>query len=114
MAWGAFVNDYTGIGFWNYADEKSDKQLNLISDPLLNSSRSYSVIYDGWGKKIISSRRWEAFRLGIEDYGLLDLYGRKLGIDKAKTLAKRVLDDPKDLNKADSIRTEMIKALIGE
>ena len=111
MAWKAFANDIKGIGFWNYADEGNAKQLNLISDPLINVSSSYSVIYDSPGKEIISSRRWEAFRLGIEDYSILNAYAKRFGIVKAKTLAQQVLNNSQNTSEADIIRDEMIKAL---
>lgn len=111
MAWEAFINDYKGIGFWNYADERNGNKLNLVSDLLPNFHGSYSVIYNGPGKEIISSRRWEAFQLGIEDYSILKLYEKKVGSDKSKMLAKKVLDDPKNLNNADSIRNEIITEL---
>ena len=111
MAWKAFVNDVTGIGFWDYADEGKNKVLNLISDPLTDPASSYSAIYDGPGKDIISSRRWEAFRLGIEDYSILKLYAKKFGIEKSKSLAKLVISIPSDVNKADSVRNEMVNDL---
>lgn len=111
MAWKAFVNNIKGIGFWNYADEGKEKQLNLITDPLLGEGASYSVIYNGPGKGIIPSRRWEAFRLGMEDYKLLNLYSKKIGASKAKALAYEVLKFPDNTSLADSIRSEIIKAL---
>ncbi len=111
MAWNAFANNITGIGFWNYADEGADDQLNLITNPWINPLNSYSVIYDGPDKEIISSRRWEAFRFGIEDYSIMELYAKKYGIDKAKSLANQVLANPTDLNKADSIREQMLNEL---
>jgi hypothetical protein len=111
MSWRAFVNDYKGIGFWDYADEGNYKKLNLISDQLLNPSNSYSVIYSGSGKEIISSRRWEAFRLGIEDYSILYSYAMKFGLEKTKVLARQVLDDPQNVYKADIIISEMVSAL---
>lgn len=114
MAWKAFENDYKGIGFWNYADEGTDKQLNLISDPLLTPSNSYSVIYNGPNKQIISTRRWEAFKLGIEDYALLKKYAEKVGMQKAKALVEDVLNNPSVLNKADSARNEIFLKLIYE
>ncbi len=111
MAWKALINDITGIGFWDYADEGKDKQLNLISDSWINPSNSYSVVYDGPGKEIISSRRWEAFQLGLEDYSIMKIYAKKYGIEKAKFMASQVLANPQDLNKADEIRDEMLNAL---
>jgi hypothetical protein len=111
MSWRAFVNDYKGIGFWDYADEGNYKKLNLISDQLLNPLNSYSVIYSGNGKEIISSRRWEAFRLGIEDYSILHSYAIKFGLEKTKVLAQKALDDPQNVYKADIIISEMVSAL---
>lgn len=111
MAWKAFAKGNTGIGFWNYADEGPGRILNLISDNLSNPASSYSVIYDGPGKQIISTRRWEAFNLGIEDYAILKLYARRFGVQKAKELAQEVISNPKDVNKADLIRKKILESL---
>lgn len=111
MAWKAFLNNISGVGFWNYADEGMGKQLNLPSDSWVNPSNSYSVIYDGPGKEIFSSRRWEAFRLGIEDYSILQAYSKKYGVGNTKKLVKQVVDNPQDLNLADNVRNKMILAL---
>jgi len=113
MSWQAFQNDHKGIGFWNYADEGPDRKLNLISDPLTNPTNSYSVIFDGPGKEIISSRRWEAFRLGIEDYSILKSYAFKFGIKQAKIQINEVLANPSNINKADSVRNKMITEITG-
>ncbi len=111
MAWQAFANDITGVGFWNYADEGPDKQKNLISDIFQGPSSSYSVIYDGPGQDIFSSRRWEAFNLGIEDYSILKLYANKFGMETAKELALKVINNPENSSMADSITTEILKKL---
>jgi hypothetical protein len=111
MSWKAFVNDMTGIGFWNYADEGLDKQSNLITDPMTNPSVSYSVIYDGEGKEIIGSRRWEAFSLGIEDYSVLKLYSKKFGLKRAKELAQKVISDPNNTSLADTTKSEILNDL---
>ena len=113
MAWQAFENDYSGIGFWNYADEGVEKQLNFVTDALVYPTYSYSVIYDGPGKEIISTRRWEAFSLGIEDYSILEAYAEKYGIQNAKLLAAKVINNSDDLGLADMTREKMIAALIG-
>ncbi len=111
MSWTAFANGYTGIGFWNYADEGVNKTLNFLTDPLTYPTNSYSVIYNGPGKKIISTRRWEAFKLGIEDYNLLQTYANLVGAEKAKALAKDVIQNPLIENKGDSARKIIIAAL---
>ncbi|MEO7043841.1 MAG: discoidin domain-containing protein [Ferruginibacter sp.] len=111
MAWDAFIKDYKGIGFWNYADERNGNVLNLISDILPNPAGSFSVIYNDTEGNIISSRRWEAFRLGIEDYSILELYAKKFGISKAKELAEKVMSEPNSIFLADKIKAEMVQAL---
>jgi hypothetical protein len=111
MAWQAFANDLTGVGFWNYADEGPDKQKNLITDPFMGPGSSYSVIYDGDGQEILSSRRWEAFSLGIQDYSILQLYANKFGLVNAKKFALRVINNPQNTSLADAVITEMLKAL---
>lgn len=113
MAWDAFVNDYKGIGFWNYADERNGNALNLISDSLPNLAGSYSVIYNAPDGSIITSRRWEAFRLGIEDYSILKAYSKKYGIQRAKALAKQVVNTSEDLNLADTVRNKILMTLSG-
>jgi hypothetical protein len=111
MAWRAFSKGYTGIGFWNYADDGKGKRLNLINDSYHSHSRHFSVIYDGPDKTIISTRRWEAFSLGIEDYQILHWYEDKFGIKNAKKMAQKVLDHPNNLTLADNIRNKMINKL---
>ena len=111
MAWDAFVNSYKGIGFWDYADERNGNKLNLISDFPNPAAGSFSVIYNSPDGSIISSRRWEAFSLGIEDYSIIQFYAKKFGINKAKELVNKVLSDPTDVNKADSVRNEMMTSI---
>lgn len=114
LAWNAFVNGITGVGFWAYTEGNSKEELNLHSKAFIRSSDSYSVIYDGSpDQEIISSRRWEAFRLGVEDYSILKAYAKKFGIQKAKLLAQQVVDHPEELNQADSIRAKMLRENIG-
>lgn len=111
MSWTAFTKGYTGIGFWNYADEGINKSLNFFTDALIYPTNSYSVIYDGPGKEIISTRRWEAFKLGIEDYSLLRAYANQVGAEKAKALAMDVIQNPLMESKADSARKIIMAAL---
>jgi hypothetical protein len=111
MAWSAFINNYKGIGFWNYADERNGYKLNLVSN-IPNFNGSYSVIYNGPKGEIISSRRWEAFKLGIEDYSILGEYANKFGINNAKALAAEVLLNSTDQNEADRVKYKMMTRLL--
>lgn len=110
-AWKAFLLGYTGIGFWAYADTGFGNNASSAWDDFDGKSPDYSVIYDGVGKTIVSSRRWEAWRVGIEDYELLNTYAKSHGLNKAKALAKYVLDQPDDVSRADEIRHKIIEKI---
>jgi hypothetical protein len=104
-AWKAFLHGYTGIGFWNYAEigDETTAWKEVKDD--------YAVIYEGPGKSIISSRRWEAWRMGIEDYELLTMYGRAKGDAAAKELASSVFNNPEDATRADAVRRRILTEL---
>lgn len=109
MAWQAFLEDYKGIGFWNYS---SSEPTYPFDKPMLNTSTDYSVIYTGSNNVLYSTRRWEAFRLGLEDYNLLKLYSKQFGELSAKKLAKQVLSNPNNLDLADSIRNQILMKIL--
>jgi hypothetical protein len=71
----------------------------------------FSVIYEGPNNSIISSRRWEAWRMGIEDYELLTMYAKKKGEPAAKELAASVFNHPEDTSRADAIRHKILSEL---
>lgn len=106
MAWKAFFKDYKGIGFWAYADSTG-----TAWDDFDGERPDYAVIYEGEGNTIISSRRWEAWRIGIEDYELLTMYAKAKGDVAAKDLAKHVLDHPEDATRADAVRRMILMQL---
>ena len=106
-AWQAFANDVKGIGFWTYAE----RHTQFINSPLINSTTSFSVIYNGPDNSIISTRRWEAFKLGIEDYQILYLYEKKYGKREAMNMVNQVLANSNDLTMADKVRNKMISKL---
>ncbi len=60
--WRAFKHGATGNGFWTYTDSS-----HLWDD--YAGSPTYSVVYDG-PDGVVSSKRWEAYRAGVEDYEL--------------------------------------------
>jgi|GEM_PF-1480872 len=105
MCWKAFFKGYTGVGFWAYADIGED------TTAWKELARDFAVIYDGDNQSIISSRRWEAWRMGIEDYELLKMYAVKKGIGAAKAMAGSVLDHPADISKADQVRQTILTEL---
>ncbi len=112
MAWIAYYRDIKGIGFWNYASfaDKADNPINAIIEEM-TPVRSYSIIYTGEGNEIISSRRWEAFSLGIEDYRILLLFEKRFGKEKTKAMAWNVISAKDKYDLAEQVRNEMINAL---
>lgn len=113
MSWKAFLYGYRGVGFWSYADTDVNDNPDSSWDDANRGARDFGVIYRGDGKSIVSSRRWEAWRMGIEDYELLTVYGKARGEVAARTLAKAVLDHPEDTSKADEVRRQILMELAG-
>jgi hypothetical protein len=72
--WKCFSEGITGHGFWAYADcggsnwDRHDAARN-----------DYAVIYDGDPEELIPSKRWEAWREGVEDYTYLWLLQQAQG-----------------------------------
>lgn len=104
IAWQAFKRGLTGVGFWTYTwtDKKPPK--NSWNDTL-TAVGYYGVVYsfcgspvDTHGEKVVPSRRWEAWREGIEDYEYL--YKLQQVINRVRGShpmeadeAQRILDD---------------------
>jgi hypothetical protein len=63
LAWLAWRHGLTGIGFWSYCTSQDDPWFV----PKLRYD--YLLVYPGNG--VVSSKRWEAVRDGIEDYSML-------------------------------------------
>ena len=61
-AWKSLAHGTTGNAFWTYTDNA-----HLWDDYAGNPS--YSVVYDG-PDGVISSKRWDAYRAGVEDHEL--------------------------------------------
>lgn len=109
MPWKAFLRGYKGVGFWAYADAGWGDNPGTAWDDFDNEGwPDFAVIYEGEGNSIVSSRRWEAWRMGIEDYELLTMYAKVRGESAAKALAKTVLDHPEDTAKADEVRRNIL------
>ncbi len=81
--WLAFRYGLTGSGMWtyNYQNIWPTKQ----SD---QANASYSIVYED-GQTIVPSRRWEAYRDGVEDFNMLTLLREEIkssknGVEKEK------------------------------
>ncbi len=111
MSWKAYYMGFTGVGFWNYADTGWGDDPGSAWDDFDGNRPDFAVIYEGENGSIISSRRWEAWRMGVEDYELLTMYAKSKGEMSAKALAKSVLDNPQDLGRADQVRQKILREL---
>ena len=63
QAWLAWHHGLTGIGFWSYCTSQDDPWF------LPTLRHDYLMVYPGNG--VVSSKRWEAVRDGVEDYSML-------------------------------------------
>ncbi len=68
QAWLAWHHGMTGIGFWSYCTSQDDPWF------LPTLRHDYLLVYPGNG--VVSSKRWEAVRDGIEDYSMLTVLRR--------------------------------------
>lgn len=113
MMWRAFLDGIGGVGFWNYADigwgDKRDNEWNDFD----GSHPDYTVVYRNGPGPLLSSRRWEAWRTGIEDYEILQLYAAHHGIDAARQIARQVTENPTRTTRADQMRSRMLRDLAG-
>jgi outer membrane protein assembly factor BamB len=82
QAWLAWRHRMTGIGFWSYCTSQDDPWFV----PKLRYD--YLLVYPGDG--VVSSKRWEAVRDGIEDYSMLALLRQKLEARNAPAKADDV------------------------
>ncbi len=74
QAWLAWHRGLSGIGFWSYCTSRYDPWYVPLG------GADYLLIYQGDG--VVTSKRWEAIRDGIEDYSMLMLL--KEAIEKSK------------------------------
>jgi len=118
--WKTFHQGCEGNGFWNYTD-------NLDSWDDYASVPSWGVIYDD-PDDVLSSKRWEAYRAGIEDYEVCKMLNDAVVAAKAagkgdtadivaaeKALdqwVKRVLDNKDDPMIAEQAHQELLKHLV--
>lgn len=66
LAWWAWLYGAKGVGFWSYSDTGGSSAWEDTD----GRRPDWAVVYET-PQGIVSSRRWEAFREGLEDYVLL-------------------------------------------
>jgi len=102
MLWRCFELGITGAGIWNYADTGYGKGETSAWTDFDGSRIDFSIIYDAANapkgvnrtEAQIPSRRWEAWRDGIEDYALLYMLRQKAtGAGAKKTVYEKLIAD---------------------
>jgi hypothetical protein len=133
MMWKAWQRGFTGCGFWAYAD--AGWQGDNAWDDFDGYNPDFAVIYTARNappgvprsEAIIPSKRWEAWREGIEDYELLRLVhdaarGAEAAgqVDRAAELRnalRRAVDSalaaPDDPEAAEGARRDLLAVLCG-
>ena len=90
LAWLAWHHGMTGIGFWTYCTSQDNPWF-------MPQQHDYMLVYPGMGP--VNSKRWEAVRDGVEDYGMLVTLKQSIEAQKASAkpedieAAKRLLGD---------------------
>lgn len=75
QCWEAFRRGATGVGFWAYGDIGS---VGSAWDDFSSGWKAFAVVYDS-PDEMVPSRRWEAWREGVEDLELMQLAAKKHG-----------------------------------
>ncbi|MFB5944270.1 hypothetical protein [Albibacterium profundi] len=110
MAWEAFFYDAKGIGFWNYADVGNMPGKQSAWDDFDGNMPDFNFVYKA-GKDIISSRRWEATRKGLEDYEILLCYEKMFGSSATRKLCEKVIRNSDNVSLADNVINEAIEKI---
>lgn len=107
MPWRAFKEGLTGVGFWVYADCDKNPTWNDTLSPFGYYGAVYSSYgspVDTHGEKVVPSRRWEAWREGIEDYEYL--YKLQQVINRVRN------SNPTEANEAQRILDDQVKYVL--
>ena len=103
MPWRAFNRKLTGAGFWAYLDFGTKSW-----DDTMRASGYYGVVYgakyssrETHGEGIVPSRRWEAWREGVEDYQYLfelnkAIASMEISHPQKASMARKLLDQQVD------------------
>ncbi len=131
-AWRAWQHELSGIGFWAYGDAgwRGDNAWDDFDGP----NCDYAAVYDiehappevPHSEALIPSKRWEAWREGIEDYAYLHLLrSRIVGCEKAgivdpvvdqarqalERAVSEILASPEDWRGLSSWRVTLVRAI---
>lgn len=107
LPWEAYVRGSGGAGFWSYADIYGSAW-----DDFDGKNPDYGVVYQGFrSDEVVGSRRWEAWRRGMEDIRILRNHARRYGDAVTTRLVTNVLALSGDPRQADFMRQKMLSDL---
>jgi hypothetical protein len=111
LPWRAFKRNQSGAGFWIYYYGLGFESGDVPWDDTLRPHGFSGVVYGkkagnsiGLNESIVPSRRWQAWREGVEDYQYL--YELQQAINKKKT------KDAKNANKAQKILDDQVDRVL--
>lgn len=111
MSWRLMQNGYDSVGFWTY---NSGLKVGANEwDGTTGSNSAGLVVYNKNGK-LLTSRRWELFREGMEDYKLAQAaFGENGVLDANKnpalmTFCREITEHPENLGQAGSVREKLM------
>ena len=116
IAWSAWLHNVTGLGLWSYNDIRGGSGW---SD---EDRGDFSLIYELRDapadippepyEPLIPSRRWQMWRIAVQDYFLLQQAAQKVGREKIEKLAKKVLQNSQSPDSYEQTRMELHKILL--
>ena len=114
LPWWAWIYGADGIGFWSYSSTEGSSAWNDVDGRQPDWAVVYEALAPEKDNRPVSSRRWEAFREGLEDYYLLSLvdrlYAESLIVPENSTPRDIKLDEM-DLQDLRRIRHSLLQRL---
>lgn len=107
LPWEAYSRGMQGAGFWSYADISGSAW-----DDFDGRRPDYGVVYESQdAESLISSRRWEAWKMGMEDVMILKAYAERFGDAAVRSSVQYVLEMPGNAERADGVRQQLLREL---
>jgi hypothetical protein len=105
----AWASGARGVGFWSYSSTNGTSAWQDFDGP----GPDFAVVYES-AKGPVGSRRWEAFRKGVEDFQLFESV-RKMDLAAGKGLEEQVESileaQPVSFTAMESLREELLSAV---
>jgi hypothetical protein len=107
QAWQAFSERLTGIGFWSYADiGTTGTAWNDFDGARADFAVVYETADDLWG-----SKRWKAWRMGVEDFELLRIATNNQTSYTATTEIQNIIDSALNIQQNEGFEVIRVRLL---